>query len=256
VPELPEAECIARSLAPFLAGRRIASARFLTVRVRRGEIPELGGRTVTGVRRYGKQVLLELDHGLLFVRLGMTGRLLRDAAPGPYTRAVFDLDPGTLCFDDVRQFGSIEWRAGPPPTLGPDPLELTASQFAGRLRARRAIVKRLLLDQRFVRGLGNIYADEALFRAGIHPKARSHRIAPARAAGLHAAIVAVLEAAIAAGGSSISDYIDGAGRRGSYQEQHQVYGKEGAACPRCGTALRRIVVAQRGTQFCPHCQRV
>jgi formamidopyrimidine-DNA glycosylase len=117
-------------------------------------------------------------------------------------------------------------------------------------------VKPLLLNQAFVGGMGNIYTDEALFRARIHPLARAERLGPARSARLHSAIQEVLAQAIATGGSSISNYVDGEGRQGSFQLQHQVYGKQGEPCPRCGTAIRRIVVAQRGTHYCPACQRV
>jgi formamidopyrimidine-DNA glycosylase len=127
-------------------------------------------------------------------------------------------------------------------------------EFAARLAARRGRIKPLLLNQAVLRGLGNIYVDESLFRARIHPLASVARLAPLRVRRLHAAIQEVLRAAVEAGGSSISDYVDADGRAGSFQVQHQVYGREGAPCPRCGTAIRRIVVGQRGTHYCPGCQ--
>jgi formamidopyrimidine-DNA glycosylase len=139
--------------------------------------------------------------------------------------------------------------------LGPEPFNLSAAAFAARLRARRGAVKPLLLNQSFLAGLGNIYADEALHRAGIHPLARASRIGAARATNLHAAIVEVLSEAIAAGGSSISDYADAEGRQGSFQRSHRVYGRCGEPCPNCGGAIRRIVAAQRSAHFCPACQR-
>ncbi len=256
MPELPEAETIARSLAPRLEGRRIVDVEFFARRAHGGRPPEVAGRRIRRVRRYGKQVMIELDRGLLFVRLGMTGSLLLRAGAGPYTRARFTLDQGTLCFDDVRQFGSIRLMDRPPEHLGPDPLEIPATQFVDRLRGRRAQVKRLLLDQSFLRGIGNIYADEILFRARMHPKAVAARISPLRARRLHRAIVEILSRAIKKGGSSISDYVDGEGRQGFFQIQHKVYGKQGTPCQKCGAIIRRIVVAQRGTHYCPTCQRI
>ena len=131
----------------------------------------------------------------------------------------------------------------------------TPANYAASLRAHRGRVKALLLNQAFIAGLGNIYVDEALFRAGVHPLAQASRVSRPRALGLHAAIVEVLSEAIAAGGSSISDYADAQGRQGGFQRFHRVYGREGEPCPACGTPIRRIVVGQRGTHFCPRCQR-
>ena len=255
MPELPEAETIARTLAPRVEGRRIVDARFFTARVRGAAMPELAGRTVVAVRRYGKQILLELDEGLLAVRLGMTGLLLWRRSPGPHTRALLRFEAGAVCFDDVRQFGSIQWMAALPEELGPDPLDLPAGEFRRRIQSRRSQVKRLLLDQRFLRGLGNIYADEVLFQASIHPRTLASRLSASRARRLHRAIVDVLTLAIEKRGSSISDYVDAEGRPGRFQQFHQVYGKKGLPCPNCGTGIRRIVAAGRGTHYCPKCQR-
>jgi formamidopyrimidine-DNA glycosylase len=257
LPELPEAETIARSLAARVAGRRIVGASYPGRRVWRGvKAPQLRGRTIRGVSRYGKQVLLELDRGWLLVRLGMTGALLVDSPAGAYTRAEFQLDCGRLLFDDIRQFGWFEYMDQPPVRLGPDPLAVSPEEFASRLRSRRTEVKRLLLDQTFVRGIGNIYADEALFRAGIHPKARTEKMSPRRAERLRQEVAALLEEAIASRGSSVSDYVDAGGERGEFQLRHQVYRKHGQPCPRCGKLIRRIVIAQRGTHFCAVCQRL
>ena len=256
LPELPEAETIARSLRSAVSGRTIVTVAFLAKRVSQDDPARLAGRTIRTVVRHGKQVMLELDRGFVHVKLGMTGALLVNAVAGAYTRAVFDLDDGSrLSFDDIRQFGSLSLIDAPPATLGPDPLEIDAVTFAARLRARRGKLKPLLLNQSFLRGLGNIYVDEALFRAGLHPLAAAERLKPARAEGLHAAIAELLTDAIAHRGSSISDYVDAAGERGSFQNLHRVYGKEGQPCVNCGEHIRRIVVVQRGTHFCPHCQR-
>jgi formamidopyrimidine-DNA glycosylase len=263
VPELPEVETVLRTIAPRVVGGRILEARFRSALVMRAEPEEtaarLRGRIIAGARRLGKFLVFDLAEGAtLLIHLGMTGRLLWDAAPGPHTRAEFVLDRGRLVYDDIRQFGRIEVNCAVPERvarLGPDPLVITTAEFAGRLRARRARIKAVLLDQHFVAGIGNIYADEALFRAGVHPRAIATRLGRERARRLHRAIQEVLRAAIESGGSSISDYVDGDGRRGSFQLSHAVYGKEGEPCTACGTAIRRIVIAQRGTHYCPRCQR-
>jgi formamidopyrimidine-DNA glycosylase len=255
VPELPEAETIVRTLAPHVEGRSIQELRFLGARASRGAIPPLAGRIVRRVRRYGKQVVLELDGGLLAIELRMTGSLRWRGAAGPYTRAVIGLDRGWISFDDIRQFGSIRWLSAPPNDLGPDPLAIDENEFIERLRGRAAQVKRLLLDQRFLRGIGNIYADEILFRAGIHPCTPASRLSAERARRLRQAMADVLRRAIAAGGSSISDYVDANGRPGEFQNSHQVYGRQSRPCPRCGRPVRRIVAAQRGTHYCPVCQK-
>jgi formamidopyrimidine-DNA glycosylase len=263
MPELPEVETVVRTVAPRLVGRESRRARFISRLVLLGNARttagRLRGRRVEAVRRHGKFIVVELDGGLtLTIHLGMTGSLLWNGEPGPHARAVFELDAGRLVYDDPRQFGRIELGPSLPARaarLGPDALEITVREFAVRLAARRGRIKPLLLDQKLLRGLGNIYADEALFRARIHPLTEAARLGPARVARLHRAIQEVLSAAVAAGGSSVSDYVDADGRAGLFQVQHQVYGREGQPCARCGSAIRRIVVAQRGTHYCPRCQR-
>lgn len=262
MPELPEVETVVRTLAPHAVGRTILDARFLSPHAA-GHRPEelaarLRGRRIQAVRRAGKFILADLDEGILSVHLRMTGKLLLNAVAGPFTRAILELDSGSILFDDVRQFGRMEWCAQLPPNvarLGPDPLRVAAGDFSDRLHAHHGRVKALLLNQAFIAGLGNIYVDEALFRARVHPLAQASRVSRPRALGLHAAIVEVLSEAIAAGGSSISDYADAQGRQGGFQRFHRVYGREGEPCPECGTPIRRIVVGQRGTHFCPRCQR-
>jgi formamidopyrimidine-DNA glycosylase len=256
MPELPEVETIVRGLAPRLAGRRVVEVQVFSPLVVPVGLQWLRGRSIAAVRRHGKFIVLELKPGpeSLAIHLGMTGKLLTSGGLTPYTRAVFTLDRGVLYYDDIRQFGRIE-KAGPRVArLGPDPFEIGEAAFAARLRARSAMVKPLLLNQTFLRGLGNIYADEALHRARIHPRAISRRIAAHRAALLHRAILEVLSESIERGGSSISDYVDADGRAGGFQLFHRVYGRAGEPCPSCGGAIRRIVVGQRGTHFCPRCQ--
>ena len=256
MPELPEVETIVRKLAPQLTGHTVMQAEFLAPRVLRGSpVPEIEGRTILALERYGKHILVRFENGVLSIHLGMTGKLLLDGAETPYTRARITLGRGVLLFDDIRQFGRMEWNPGRLELLGPEPLTITPGEFRGRLKQRRTPIKALLLDQKFVRGVGNIYADESLFRARIHPLAIASRLSTARAGRLHEAIVEVLSAAIENRGSSVSDYVDSEGRQGSFQTFHQVYQRENLPCLVCGSPVRRVVVAQRGTHYCPQCQR-
>jgi len=263
VPELPEVETVTRSIAP-LVGRRIVAAEFGCLRVLRGGNPDrmaarLAGQKIGGVKRYGKFIVVSLKGGgYLTIHLGMTGRLLLGGERGKHTHGVFTLDRGVLLYDDSRQFGCLEFSEEFPrrvERLGPEPLEVSFEDFAARLKGRESRIKALLLNQMFVRGIGNIYADEALFRAGIHPMARAGRLRRDRARKLFDAIVAVLTEAIAAGGSSISDYVDAKGRKGFFQMSHRVYQRTGEPCVTCKTPVRRILVAQRSSHFCPKCQK-
>src|SRR5215471_16765564 len=223
MPELPEVETVARSIAP-LVGRRIVAAEFRGLRVLRGGDPDamaasLQGRRIDSIRRYGKFILVSLrGGGYLTIHLGMTGKLLLGGPSGKHTHAILTLDRGgVLLYDDSRQFGRLQYSTEFPPRiekLGPEPLEVPFETFADALVRRKTRIKALLLNQDFLRGIGNIYADEALFRAGIHPLAVAHRIRSDRARRLYDAIRAVLSEAIAAGGSSISDYVDAEGRKG------------------------------------------
>jgi formamidopyrimidine-DNA glycosylase len=258
LPELPEVETVVRSLAPHLPGRRIRSAsftsRFVTPGNRRALARKIAGRTIQGIQRRGKFIVMTLDRGTLTVHLGMTGKLLLDGTKDIHTHGTFVLDQGVLLYHDPRQFGRILWNADLE-RLGPEPLEISVEHFVERLRRRKARVKALLLNQRFLAGLGNIYVDESLSIAGIHPLAVASRLTARKAAALHQAIREVLTLAIEHGGSSISDYVDANGERGWFQMLHRVYGREGEPCLACGTPVRKIIVAQRGTHYCPRCQR-
>jgi len=262
MPELPEVETVVRSLAPSLPGRRIIRAefksRFVTPGNRDALASAVANRTISAIRRHGKFIVIELDRGHLIVHLGMTGKLLLDATPGTHAYGVFYLDNGVLVYDDPRQFGRIEYAQELPARvarLGPDPLAVGFTEFEQDIRSRRGVIKPLLLNQRFLRGIGNIYADEALHKARIHPKAAASRLSRERTFRLFQAINDVLRLAIEHRGSSVSDYVDGAGERGSFQLLHRVYGREGEPCLECGAPIRRIVIAQRGTHYCPRCQR-
>lgn len=262
MPELPEVETVVRTLAPKLTGRRILRGKFFSKHVVRQNFASLARRVsnqpVKAVTRHGKFIVIELEKGVLSVHLGMTGKLLLDSSPGPYARAIFELDDGLLVYDDVRHFGRIEWSARLPEraeSLGPDALLISLEDFLALLKKRRSRIKPLLLNQQFLRGMGNIYTDEALHEARIHPKAMASSLSKQRATRLHRAMVDILANAIRLKGSSISDYVDADGVKGTFQQQHQVYGREGEPCTTCGAPIRRIVVGQRGTHYCPKCQR-
>ena len=261
MPELPEVETVVRTIAPHIVGKRILRARFNSPFVTPGDrealSAALAGREIRDLRRHGKFILAGLDHGVLTIHLGMTGRLLHDEPETPYTHGFFELDSGTLLYDDIRQFGRIEWSPQTPARvadLGPDALSIGSGEFWQLLKGRKTKLKPLLLNQRILAGLGNIYVDEVLFRAGLHPLTPASRLTRKSALAMHEAMIALLQKSIELGGSSISDYVDGEGRRGSFQTLHQVYGREGEPCYVCGEPVQRIVAAQRGTHFCPRCQ--
>ena len=252
-----------RSIAP-LVGRRIVTAEFRCLRILRGGDPDemaarLAGRRIAGIKRYGKFILMSMrGGGYLTVHLGMTGKLLLGGPAGKHTHAILTLDRGILLYDDSRQFGRLQYSEEFPARigkLGPEPLEVAFEDFAANMKRRHTRIKALLLNQDFLRGIGNIYADEALFRAGIHPQALASRIRGERPRRLYDAIVAVLSEAIEAGGSSISDYVDAEGRKGFFQFSHRVYQHTGEPCVTCGAKIRRVLVAQRSSHFCPKCQK-
>jgi len=270
MPELPEVETVARGLRAQLAGRRLAAVHLYRRSVFRGpSLQHLIGGEIGTVARAGKFLVVHLDAGrpwqLLF-HLGMTGQLLLQPPEAPlakHTHARFDFDgPLTLAFRDPRRFGRIGLAPTPEqggfaPALhipsGAEPLEIGEIEFASLFHRRQAPIKNALLNQKLLRGLGNIYADESLHRAGIDPRARA--LSRPRLRRLRAEIRAVLEEAIAAGGSSISDYVDSAGAPGWFHLQHRVYGHTGAPCLQCGSPIRRLVLAGRSAHFCPTCQR-
>ena len=279
MPELPEVESVRRQLVPLVTGRTIVAAERDPYPARRiGEIDRAVGGTIGAVHRRGKFLLLPLSGTTpahpseLVIHLGMSGILRVLAADDPsgsitpttHVRVRLLLDDGrALVLRDARRFGRVtvvdpgDHASAAPAlaTLGPEPLSdaFTVEGFARGLAASRASVKGRLLDQRLVAGVGNIYADESLWRAGIHPDAR--RVGRIRAERLHVAVRDVLTAAVAREGTSFRDYQLVNGQSGRYLTELDVYGRAGLPCRRCGTTLRGTVVAQRGTTFCPRCQR-
>jgi formamidopyrimidine-DNA glycosylase len=273
MPELPEVETVRRGLEPVLSGRVLERATILDGRLTAPDDPlavalELDGERFLGVDRRGKYLLFRFHTGRTLVsHLRMTGTFLYTsvAVPGPVNlRAKWELDDGAVVFyADQRRFGT--WRLVEPGGLdeylrlraGPEPLDglWTAEQLRAATRRRRAPIKALLLDQLVVAGVGNIYADEALWEARVHPLRPGNRLDMAAVRRLHAAVIAVLERGIAAQGASIRNYRGADGSSGSMQERFNVYGREGLPCPRCGTPIAKIRLAGRGTHFCPRCTR-
>jgi len=275
MPELPEVETVRRGLAPRLVGRRIDRVAVRAPGLRfpfpRGLAARLEGRRVVAVRRRAKYLLLDLDDGLsVLLHLGMTGRLVlgaRAAPPGRHDHLVLDLDDGTrLTFADARRFGLVDLA----PTaalarhprlaqLGPEPLEpaFSGAALGARLAGRRTAIKAALMDQRTVAGIGNIYACESLYAARLSPRRLAASVVGARAERLCAAVRRVLGAAIAAGGSSLRDYVGAGGELGYFQHRFAVYDRAGIPCPGCDCAggVRRIVQSGRATFYCPRRQR-
>jgi formamidopyrimidine-DNA glycosylase len=271
MPELPEVETIRRQLEPELVGRRIEAVEVLDERLTRPEDPRTveracAGRRIEAVERRGKYLMLRLEGGRwLVMHLRMTGNIvLGDPGEAPrHLRAVMRLEGGTgLLFTDARRFGTAvvlddddleEYMA---PRAGIEPLSerLTAAQIGVLAEGRRAPLKSFLLVQSGIAGIGNIYADEALWRAELHPLSPTGSMRPEHWERLRAGIVATLEAGLANGGASIDDYRDARGAEGTMQDEFLVHTREGLPCPRCGTEIRRIVVGGRSTYFCPGCQ--
>lgn len=287
MPELPEVETIARGVDARVRGDRIESVWFGSHREPFKNPPGrqargLEGRYFLAVHRTGKHIVCELGSGVAkskakpdaqnvdaenvdaqwIVHLGMTGRLLVTTPDAPverHTHARLTLKSGReLRFVDPRRFGRLEFRelgraegfAGP----GAEPLTIGGDEFAALFRGRKLSIKAALLNQKLLAGVGNIYADESLFRAGIRPLRSAGRLTRAELERLRLGLRAVLEHAIRLGGSSVSDYVDAEGVRGFFQLEHCVYLRTGEPCRVCGTPIRRVVVAGRGTHFCPRCQ--
>jgi formamidopyrimidine-DNA glycosylase len=276
MPELPEVETVVRGLRSSLPGRTVVDVRFGKADFvdNPAEIAErLPGRKISDVTRMGKFICIrtedggartaELSRSYLIVHLGMTGRLTvipSGESVARHTHGFFALDDGReLRYTDPRRFGRMllaqeSGLAALKGHLGQEPLEIGAEEFCRFFAARRARIKALLLDQTVLRGIGNIYADESLFRARVHPARIAASLKKPQLLALHAAVREVLAEAIRHRGSSISDYVDAEGKRGEFHLKHRVYQRDGKPCLRCKTTIRRIVVAGRSSHFCPRCQ--
>lgn len=291
VPELPEVEITRRKLAPALLHRRIeqvvtTAPSYFFVTPPGSLRKQLTGRTAIDLLRHGKYLLAELDDGSrLLLHLGMTGQLfaeglenvrllsatagaaltpeeLRTFTPDAHTHIRLRLagEGGDVYFRDPRKFGKVQWL---PPgqscarldKLGPDALGVTGATLYAAIHHRRAAIKGVLLDQGVLAGVGNIYADEALFRVRVSPRRQASRVSRKACDALAEALKAVMLRSIETGGSSISDYIQPDGERGRFQDERNVYGLTGSPCPSCKTPIRRVIIAGRSSHYCPRCQR-
>ena len=279
MPELPEVETVARGLQSLIAGRTIVSVSLGKTDFidNPGAIEkELPGRRILAVERYGKFLLIRLsaaaangitqvaEDSALLVHLGMTGMLLPQAVAEPakkHTHVAMLLDDGReLRYVDARRFGRMAYLAAEQlqselRRFGADPLAASLDEFVQLIQARHARIKALLLDQSVIRGVGNIYADESLWKAKVHPAQIGGRLTKEQLPKLYHALQEILHKAIALRGSSISDFLDADGMPGEYQRHHRVYGREGNRCVRCGSAIRRVIVAGRSSYYCPKCQK-
>jgi formamidopyrimidine-DNA glycosylase len=276
VPELPEVETVRARLEPVLVGRRLERVEILDSRLTRPYDPvrvaaELEGERIVAVDRRGKYLVVRFESGrVLLIHLRMTGNLMHGhgewlAAVDPHRRAVVRLDDGSdVAYRDVRRFGT--WLLVEPDELEPylgervgrEPLErsFTTKRLAEELAGRRTPVKAAILDQRRLAGIGNIYADEALWRARIHPRRPAGELDPDELKALHRGIRTALKAGIERQGATLRDYRTPDGGSGAMQHEFKVYGREGEPCDRCGTPIEKIRAAGRGTWYCPNCQRL
>jgi formamidopyrimidine-DNA glycosylase len=271
MPELPEVETVRRGLEPHLTGKTIAQ---LIVRDRRLRWPvaknlskQLAGAPIRSVQRRGKYLLLDCERGWLILHLGMSGRLRllpAGAPPGKHDHVDLLLaDHQLVRLTDPRRFGAVLWAGADPfshrllARLAPEPLEpeFTGEWLHARIGERSAPIKALLMTSHIVAGVGNIYANEALFRARIHPRTPGRRLSPERCERLVKAIRETLNAAITAGGSSLRDFVGSDGNPGYFQQQYLVYDRAGEPCRACGARIRTMRLGQRATYYCPRCQR-
>ncbi|HEU0234306.1 MAG TPA: bifunctional DNA-formamidopyrimidine glycosylase/DNA-(apurinic or apyrimidinic site) lyase [Gallionella sp.] len=276
MPELPEVEITRRGLAAHLTGLAVADAVIRYPKLR-WPIPKnltklLRGQTIRALKRRGKYLLVEFDHGTLILHLGMSGSLrILPAGTPPEKHDHFDLvlSNGTLvCLRDPRRFGAVLWHSGDVHThpllaaLGPEPLEDTfaegkfdAHYLHQATRGRRVCIKQYIMNSRVVVGVGNIYANEALFRAGIRPQLAAGKLSLPRCTKLVAEIRATLTEAIQLGGSTLRDFVNTTGQPGYFQQNYWVYGRGGEPCRRCGAPIQQIRQGQRSSFFCKHCQK-
>lgn len=270
MPELPEVECVRRTLDPSLSGRRISRVRVGMDKLARPN-PQafrrgLSGKLITGTSRHGKLLLALLEGGGYWcMHLGMTGQMIiadrRPQAKHIHIAVSFDDGGPKLYYRDIRQFGYMAYakdqkalQEGPLANFGPDAQKIPLEEFIARMRGRKAPIKSLLLDQRILAGVGNIYADESLHRAHLSPLARPIDLDDSHLAELHHQLGLTLDQALAQGGSSIQNFVDAKGRAGTFQHAHRVYQCTGQPCPNCGHAVERIVLGGRSTHYCPNCQ--
>jgi formamidopyrimidine-DNA glycosylase len=265
MPELPEVETIVQGLQRRVAGDAIESVWIGSrPQVLKSPAPQIAaaleGRKILRVHRAGKHIVFDLNPAAQWVvHLGMTGRMLVSDSTAEivkHTHLIAKLGSGReLRFIDPRMFGKLSVHAGGFDPGGAEPLDVSEEKFIGLFRGRKTPIKSALLNQKLVRGVGNIYADESLFRAGIRPRRRAAAVTRQELSRLHKSVQQVLREAIRLGGSSVSSYVDADGEEGFFQLRHRVYGREGKPCRKCGSSIRRVVLGGRSSHYCPKCQK-
>ena len=269
MPELPEVETTCRGIAPQLDGATILSVTVRETRLRWPIPPDLaanlGGRTVRSVSRRAKYLLVDFDHGMLIMHLGMSGSLrfvTPDSPPEKHDHVDINLGKTVLRYRDPRRFGAILWQQGPVlahpllASLGPEPLsdDFNGDMLFDAMRRKGSAIKLVIMDNHVVVGVGNIYANESLFYAALHPERPANSLTREECSRLAAEIKSVLARAIEAGGSTLRDFMDAKGKPGYFQQSYKVYGRREQPCHDCGSLIREIRQGQRSTCFCPHCQ--
>lgn len=264
MPELPEVQTVVNTLRPRLIGRRIDAVRLLRrdiVHPAGVDLPRrLLRRTITSIERRGKRIVVTLDdENRLYFHLGMSGRMTIEPVGSPrlsHTHLTLRVGEIDIRFRDPRRFGGVFWMGAGccDENMGPEPLALSPRQLHERLSRTTRAVKNALLDQTLIAGLGNIYVDESLFEAGIHPQTRGCDLASAQSAALNRAIKTVLRRALRHRGSTLRDYADANGQAGAFQKLHRVYARANRPCCRCKSPIQRITLGGRSTHFCPTCQ--
>ena len=273
MPELPEVETTRRGIQPYMQGKAVAGVVVRQPKLRWPVPPDLArqlvGSRIVHIRRRAKYLLFEFAHGVMLLHLGMSGslRVYPDgSAPPPEKHDHFDIvtdDQTVLRLRDPRRFGAVLWFAGPAEQhpllqhLGPEPLqdEFTAGYLKTAFSRRKSAVKTALMDNKIVVGVGNIYANESLFQAAIAPQRAAKSLSKTECAALTAAVKQILRRAIETGGSTLRDFVNSEGKSGYFQQEYKVYGKTDQPCAHCGTPIVKTVIGQRGTFYCPTCQR-
>lgn len=266
MPELPEVENVIRSLVNKVTGKKVESVVVITPSIiykRTDFIDLLKDKTIVSLERRGKYIIIRLDEGNLLIHLRMTGKLLFNGEMSNHTHLRLDFTNGDyLIYNDVRKFGRINYLSNSEldiylkTKVGLEPGLMGFEEFKAKMEHKRGPLKKILLDQTVIAGIGNIYADEILFASGIHPLTETNKLLDEDYTNLYNNIRGILEKAIIAGGSTIRDYVNGDGTAGGFQDSHQVYGRGGRECNVCGCTLEKIKVVGRTTVYCPICQRV
>lgn len=266
MPELPEVENVIRSLVGKVSGKKIESVEVITPSIvyKRNDFMDLlKDKIIINLDRRGKYIIIRFDEGNLLIHLRMTGKLLFNGEIGKHTHLILSFSDGNqLIYNDVRKFGRINYLSNKEleiylnTKVGLEPGLMGFEDFKSKLMNKKGPLKKILLDQTVISGIGNIYADEILFASGIHPLTETFKLDDEDYLVLYDNIRGILENAILAGGSTIRDYVNGDGTAGGFQDSHQVYGRGGRECNVCGCTLEKIKVAGRTTVYCPICQRV